>query len=572
MTWPRGGGVPSPRNHLIHFMRTSTANKITLLNQTVLECLNETSEQKVIKSFTDAGLKVLGASFGFAWLKSRDEADFELIYKTANLPYAPMPPRRGGHNSEVVKTGLPYFVSALKKAPKLRYDVSPYMKSFVIIPMVYKEKTYGNIVLCFKKKKIFSREEKSLCAFIGNGAAQAVTLNRFYSNLENEVAKRTAQLQKANRQLEHDSAEDQAILSSIGEGLIVTDRNGGIILANPYAEQMLGWSKAQMLGQSIYSFLPLLDEHNESIEQSRRPLARALASGQKITTQDFSYSIKNGRVIPLAITASPVILDGQTVGAIEVFRDITEERKIDRAKSELISLASHQLRTPLAGINWYVEALVKEEVGKLNSTQKKYLEEVYNANLKLVEMVYDFLNVSRIELGTFNLKLSSVNLKEVSQGIIKELEPTVKAKKLKLAERYRGEIEQVPIDRKVIRITLQNLITNSVKYTPPRGRVYISIILEKPKGKPTLRVTVADTGVGIPKKDQDKIFSKLFRADNIKPLDANGTGLGLYIVKSFVQLCGGKIWFKSRENRGTTFYVDLPLEQKSPAAVPSSLI
>src|SRR6185369_295298 len=162
---------------------------------------------------------------------------------------------------------------------------------------------------------------------------------------------------------------------------------------------------------------------------------------------------------------TPIILQGKIIGAVQVFRDVTKEREIDRVKSELISLASHQLRTPLSAINWYAEALLKEELGKVNKEQKRYLQEIFNANQKMVELVYDFLNVSRVELGTLSLKLSALSLIEVSKSILKELEPIIKSKKLKVTEEYGRELENLQADRKIIRLILQNIITNAVKYT-----------------------------------------------------------------------------------------------------------
>jgi PAS domain S-box-containing protein len=536
------------------------ANKITLLNETVLECLNESSEQKIIKNFTIAGIKILKANFGFAWLKKGGDKHFKLIYKSKNLPYSPTPPRKRGRNYEAIQSGKPYFVTQAKKKSDPTYDVTPYMKSYIIVPMVYKKKTYGNIVLCFKNNRLFSEEEKSLCTYLGNSAAQAITMNRLYTGLEGLVEKRTMQLKNSNLQLEKDKAEDNAILSSIGEGLIATDKEEKIILTNPQAEEMLGFSKYELLGKSLFECQPLVSNGREAIPMEQRPTYVALREGKRVTTSEYLYVAKNGKQVPLFITATPVVLNGKVIGSIQVSRDISNEREIDRVKTELISLASHQLRTPLSAINWYTESLVKEEVGKLNDSQKKYLQQIYHANQKMVEMVYDFLNVSRIELGTFSIKLSTLNVPEISQGVIHEITPLIAEKKLKVEEIYGKNLEAIEGDRKVIRLILQNLVTNAVKYTAPKGKIKVEIKLQKKAGRPdNLSIIVEDTGYGIPKTQQSKIFTKLFRADNVAKLDTQGSGLGLYLVKSFIDFCKGTIRFTSQENKGTKFYVTLPV-------------
>lgn len=376
------------------------------------------------------------------------------------------------------------------------------------------------------------------------------------------MRKKTRKKNNHNLELQRDKAQDEAILSSIGEGLIATDKEGNIVLANPVAEDLLKWKPGEFIGKHLFNSQILVNGQGLAVSPEERPVYIALHQGKRVTTSAYSYRTKNGHLAACSITAAPIIYDGRIIGAIQVFRNIENEREIDRAKSELISLVSHQLRTPLSGINWYTEALVKEEVGKINATQKKYLQEVSKASKKLVNLVYDFLNVSRVELGTLNLKLSAVNIKTLSQEIIKELHPLIKEKKISISQTYSGKLAAIPADHRAIRLILQNLITNAIKYTPAKGKVSISIKLpdaKKTGHKPELFIKVADNGLRIPAKDKKKIFSKLFRADNIKTLDNDGTGLGLYLTKSFTELWGGKIWFKSKEKKGTSFFVTLPL-------------
>jgi PAS domain S-box-containing protein len=534
--------------------------KITILNQAAFESINASDNNKIIGRFTKAGLQILKGNFGFMFWKEGKSKTYQLAYKSPNTPFQPNLPRKTGYNALVGKTKQPY-ISVVRKEKDPKYDLTPYMKSIVIIPIYYKTRTFGNLVLCFKYKRNFSKEEYALCTALGNAAAQAIALNQMHTNLEDLVNKRTKQLKKSNKKLERDNAEDEALLANLGEGIIATDTEGIVILVNPQAEEILKIDKDKMVGKNFYDIVPFFEESGELVAFNDRPLHQTLTKGKKVKTGNYYIVRKQGDKIPIYITVTPILLKGQLIGAIQVIQDITKEKVVDKAKSELISLASHQLRTPLSAINWYAEALIKEELGPVNSKQKKYLQEIFNANRKMIELVYDFLNVSRIELGTFTLQLSTFSPKEMAQGVLRELQPHISKKRLKIGQSYEPARQYIQADKKVIRLILQNLLSNAVKYTPPGGCVKLKIALVTQSTKQRLVIDIQDTGYGIPKHQHQKVFTKLFRGDNVMQLQTEGTGLGLYIVKSFVDLCKGKIQFQSNVNKGTRFYLELPVLQ-----------
>lgn len=550
------------------------SQKITFLNQSALECLNEPSEHKIFEKLTKAGIKVLGGNYGFVWQKKTSSKKFELVYKSPLTPYSPKPPRDKGSSNRVIETKNPLLIKDLPNEQDIRKDAKPYMKSLAVIPIFYKNKVYGSIFICFKKTKKFTADDPTLCSFIGNSAAQAITIYRLHNhlkrereNLEARVKQRTQQLQKSNWELAKSRAEDKAVFSSMGEGIIATTKEGKIILANPQAEAILGVKKNQILNQNLFEIQTLWDGENKEVPLHHRPTFLAMSRKHRIHCNDLCI-MQNGQLKPISITANPIILKNKVIGAIQIIRDISQEKEIDKAKSELISLASHQLRTPLSAINWYAEALLSGELGRLNPQQKKYLKHIFGANQKMIELVYDFLNVSRIELGTFSLKLSELNLEEISDGVIKELEPEILRKNLRLEKKLHKGEEEITADRKILRIILQNLLSNAVKYTPTNGHIKLSTNYTPAERKPELVIEVTDTGYGIPANQQDKIFTKLFRADNIAKLNTEGSGLGLYIVKSLVDFCKGRVQFKSLENKGSTFKVNLPMETFNPVVEP----
>ncbi len=356
-------------------------------------------------------------------------------------------------------------------------------------------------------------------------------------------------------------AKDEAMLESVGEGLVATGKDGNIVLVNRAFENLLGWKESEVQGKLFINLVAMQDENGKKVENADRPIQKMLKRGaqdNKLTNKTFNafYKKKNGTVFPVSVTISPILVEGEVIGVVEVFRDITKEREIDKEKTEFVSLASHQLRTPLSTINWYTEMLLAGDAGKLTANQKKYLEEIYAGNQRMVELVNSLLNVSRLELGTFTIDPEIVNVVELAKAVIKEQEPAIKTRKLYVETNFGKDVPEINADPKLLRMVLQNLLSNAVKYTPESGHILVSV---EHKDKEIL-IKVSDSGWGIPKGESSKIFSKLFRASNVKEQDTEGTGLGLYIVKSIVEGSGGTIRFESEEHKGTTFFVTLPVE------------
>ena len=200
--------------------------------------------------------------------------------------------------------------------------------------------------------------------------------------------------------------------------------------------------------------------------------------------------------------------------------------------------------------------LLAGDAGKVNKEQKEYLEEIYKGNQRMVDLVNALLNVSRIELGTLAVDPKPTNLIDQAESVLNEIKPLIINKKLKVVKKFGKAIPEINLDDKLMRIVWQNLLSNSLKYTPEKGQIGIAIS----KDKTNVKIEVSDTGMGIPKRQQKNIFTKLFRADNVREKETDGTGLGLYIVKSVIEQFGGQVWFKSVENKGTTFYATIPLK------------
>ncbi len=387
-------------------------------------------------------------------------------------------------------------------------------------------------------------------------------LRRMHKELDTLVAERTRELTFANQKLESERVKDEAILSSIGEGLVVTDHHDQIMLFNRAAEEMLLYRAKKVIGKYISEVINLVDVQGFPVTVSK-----SMSIG---FADNYYYVRSDGTKFPVLVTASPVVIDGKLRGKVIAFRDVTREKELERSKDEFISLASHQLRTPLSTIDWYVETLLTGEERGLPKDEKrneKYLKRIYKANKRMIRLVGNLLNVSRLELGTFEMRPSRVQIVKIAKNALRELKHQIQKKSLIITERYDSNLPKVFLDEQFLRIIFDNLLSNAVKYTPEAGRIEISISAEPARfshnpGKKVparLVIKVKDNGCGIPKNQLSKVFSKFFRADNVQGIDSNGTGLGLYITRSLVNLLRGEVKVNSSLNMGTTFYVTIPL-------------
>jgi two-component system sensor histidine kinase VicK len=355
-------------------------------------------------------------------------------------------------------------------------------------------------------------------------------------------------------------AKEEAILLSVGDGLLATDEKGNITFINKMAEKLLGKKSKEVVGKIYSDVIPLEDGKGVIIPPEKHPVHMVLAGAATAALPATYYRRKDKKRFSIATMVTPVIFDKKTIGTIKVFRDTTYEREIDKAKTEFVSLASHQLRTPLSTVNWYAEMLLEGDVGKLNDQQQKYLDEVYRSNQRMVELVNALLDVASLELGTFVIDPEPTDVCKLMENVIDEQRPEIDTRKLKFSFSCAKNISLMQADPKLLRMVMQNILSNAVKYTPNSGKIDFTITLADKKN---ILLKISDTGYGIPKNQQAQIFTKLFRADNVRDKDTDGTGLGLYIVKSIVGNSGGRIWFKSEggiENTGTTFFVSLPLD------------
>jgi len=358
--------------------------------------------------------------------------------------------------------------------------------------------------------------------------------------------------------LARDLEKFKLAVDNASDHIVITDPEGIVLYGNKAIEKITGYKVEDALGKKAAALWKAPMPHEYYVK-----MWDTIKNKKQTFIGELQNRRKNGEIYDTKVSISPVLDNqGEIVFFVGLERDITHEKQIDRAKTEFVSLASHQLRTPLTAINWFTEMLLNEDAGKLNDEQKNYLQEVYKGNKRMVDLVNALLNVSRIDLGTFAIEPALTNIIELANDVIKEMQSQVVAKKLLISTSF-AELPQISVDPKLMRIIFQNLISNAVKYTPEQGKIIVTVqksnkAPSKKQPGTSLYISVADTGMGIPAAQKDKIFTKLFRADNVRAKETEGTGLGLYIIKSIVEQSFGTIWFDSEENKGTTFHILLP--------------
>ena len=233
-----------------------------------------------------------------------------------------------------------------------------------------------------------------------------------------------------------------------------------------------------------------------------------------------------------------------------------KEEKINDLKSEFISIAAHQLRSPLSGIKWTFKTLLDGDLGVMTTEQKESLERAYSVNERLISLVAELLDVSRIEEGKIGYNFNGTSLERAVEEAVEEYKLIAQNKNIELSF-FKPQIAlpNMPLDEERLGLALNNLLANATNYTLSGGRVSVSIERVNEEAK----VTIKDTGVGIPKGDMNKIFSKFFRASNVVRMQTPGTGLGLFIARNIIEKHGGKIWVESEENKGSSFIFTLPI-------------
>lgn len=345
--------------------------------------------------------------------------------------------------------------------------------------------------------------------------------------------------------------------------ILITDANGVIVYANSALERITGFTQAEAIGKKAGSSLlwgglmpsEFYAEMWDTIKNKQKPFIGEVKNRRK-----------SGEIYFAQVSISPIVNPAtkQVESFVSIERDITDIKELEKTKTEFLSLASHQLRTPLSTINWYSEVLDQGDLGKLNELQNQYVTEIRKAAARMIEIITTLLDVSRIELGTINTDVKDVIVQDCVNNVLSSLAPQTEKRMQKIVKHGFDHQIKMITDPHLLETVIDNLLTNATKYTPESGTITIDLELEKVNQNELVKIMVTDTGYGIPEQQQDQIFKKMFRADNIRLLDTDGTGVGLYLVKQVVTQMGGTINFTSEQNKGSCFIVKIPVKTIMP--------
>lgn len=395
-----------------------------------------------------------------------------------------------------------------------------------------------------------SQDVKDLVNSLNNMISQLQTYHRA---MEFTVKEKATELAHKVDELSLEKAKDEAILASAGEGMLVTDKDIKVIFANTAAQEILGIAEKDLIGKPVADAYEVYNEQDQLIPKTSRAILTSLQTGNKVAHTSIYHKL-TGEKLYIYVTATPILLGNEITGVIQIIRDVTHEKEIDRMKTEFISLASHQLRTPLSALKWLTEMLLHGDAGKLTSKQEELTTDMAESIERMIELVNGLLNISRLESGRIIIDPQPTDLFEVIKSLEKELQVKIQEKNIKFVAMPYEFLPPLNIDPKLMRQVYLNLFTNAIKYTPAGGRVTVFVSLKDN----AIISQVTDTGYGIPAAQQNRVFQKFFRAENILNVETDGTGLGLYLVKSIIDTIGGKIWFTSEEGKGTSFWISIP--------------
>jgi len=332
-----------------------------------------------------------------------------------------------------------------------------------------------------------------------------------------------------------------AILNTINDGLLIFDKEKKLLLINKTAKDFFGVGE-EVLGKKTFEL---------SLHPNLKTLFYLLTEDIK---EVFRKELKIRENLILEVTSLSILERGEEFGKLVVLHNVTREKMLEKLKTDFVSISAHQLRTPLTSLKWSLESL--RFSGKLTQEQQKILEKANESLTRILSLVNELLEITRIEEGRQLYKISSIKFEEILKKVIKEFEEKIKEKNLKFELKLPSKrIPRIKADPEKISIVIENLLDNAIRYTPAGGSIKISLDIFENE----LQFSIEDTGIGIPEKEKESIFKKFFRASNAIKMETEGSGIGLFVSKNIVEAHGGKIWFRSQESKGSKFYFTIPI-------------
>ena len=437
-----------------------------------------------------------------------------------------------------VREGRPVWTSDLLAEPGLVVPDEQRVRlrrtgdrAVLCVPVAVNARTIGVLSLGDGSTREFTREEVVLLQAFADQAAIALQNASLYAESQTQRIQLTQ------------------ILESTSDGVLFVGPDGHVQAANHHAADLLGCSGMSMVGSDLGSVL-----RRQCSAASTDKLLMACAGGLGVTPAEGASGDLDapslGRILHWEARATRDAA-GRPTGLTITLHDVTQEREIAQMKSDFVSFATHQLRTPLSGIKWMLELAMQET--DVPEAATSYMKDALGASQRLIQLVNDLLDISRLESGRMKASPQLVDLVELTRTVLDDLKRQMDEKGHRLSMETSGILE-VFADPQLLRQVVLNLASNAIKYSPSGGDISVRLTHERD----VVRWRIQDPGIGIPKESQRHLFEKFYRADNVASLETDGTGLGLYLVRLIVEQIGGHVGCESEEGHGATFYFTVP--------------
>ncbi len=366
--------------------------------------------------------------------------------------------------------------------------------------------------------------------------------DRFQTEMDQRIRDATRHYEIENKRLCFEKDKMDSIMRNVGEGVVVVGNDGNILMANPAAEKLLGNTGGDVVGKSIQNTLQ--QEHS-----------LVLTHGSPDSIKEIELAGKNEETRRVLRTSNAVIedLDGRAIGMVSVLSDITKMKEVEQLKSDFVANVSHELRSPLAAIQKNLAIILDQTTGALNADQKEFLGLAKGNVERLTRLINDLLDLSKIEAGKMELKKAPTDLVTLVRATVTAFAGWFHEKGIVSRLDLPTAPLELSIDSDKIVQVLNNLLSNALKFTPPKGEILVTLTPVNP-----VEVSVTDSGAGIAPKDIDRIFSKFEQVSGQAGNGVHGTGLGLPLAKEIVEKHGGTIRAKSAMGQGSTFTFSLP--------------
>lgn len=389
----------------------------------------------------------------------------------------------------------------------------------------------------------------------------------FLSENIEDLRNKNEKLDTMAEKLSSEKSQDEAVLTAIADGVYAVDMNRNLVLLNKAAQEMTNWDEKEAIGLKCQTVMKLKKEDDTSVCEKDCPALAVWNTGKSVFRNDTCFvNKKSKKRIQLSTSYAPIFdYEGKMAGAICVFRDITKEKEVERLRNEFVSTASHELRTPITATEGYLSIVTDSGIVKIDEKGKEYIGKAKSTLLGMSKLIQNLLAVTKIEEGRVETNITSFSIKDLTKEVIDVFAKRAKEKGITLTfeesknltlkgKKAIGRSLNARADMEMIREVLNNLIENAIKFTV-KGGVTVSIDYDEEFAT----VNIEDTGMGIPGEGQKHLFEKFYRVDNTATREVGGTGLGLYITRSIVELFGGRIWVESSAGKGSKFHFTVPL-------------